>query len=361
MITYRYLNKAELKKYIDSAEFADATVIPITYHRAVSHINNPDAEEDDILLILAYDDKKLVGYLGILANRIVTKTARQKCGWFSCLWTDPALRGKGIGNALVTAAIEKWNGKLLITEFTLPAQKLYEKTGAFRFLPEGKGIRMYFRMDLHTILPKKNNSYAKMKGALAVFDASANLFLDARFLFRRKYAATTCAYFSFSDEEAKSFISGHQKDELFRRGEIYFQWMQEYPWILPGKKDLRYHFSSFDKSFAFIPVKLKKQGKLIAVLFFAKRNSAMKLPYAWFEEDALPTVAETILQILHEKRITTFTVFHPLLTAYFSQNRTGALKKKSAVKQYLITELLYAELSPANFFIQDGDGDSSFT
>ena len=45
-------NKAELKKELDSNFFWENDVMPITKHRALSFINNPRANKDDILLII---------------------------------------------------------------------------------------------------------------------------------------------------------------------------------------------------------------------------------------------------------------------------------------------------------------------
>jgi len=85
MIQIRQLNKAQLLTFIYSEEYKNLTFIPITKHRAISHIHNPRADDDDIILFLAYENEELVGYLGVLADKIYYQNSPIKCGWLSCL------------------------------------------------------------------------------------------------------------------------------------------------------------------------------------------------------------------------------------------------------------------------------------
>ena len=70
MIDIRLLNKKHLNEYINSDIFADQDNIPISKHRALSHFNNPRLDEDDIILLLAYENDRMIGYLGVLPDKI---------------------------------------------------------------------------------------------------------------------------------------------------------------------------------------------------------------------------------------------------------------------------------------------------
>ncbi|MCB0668065.1 MAG: GNAT family N-acetyltransferase, partial [Saprospiraceae bacterium] len=144
MIELKTYNRSTLEEFINLPEFSALPFLPISYHRAISHIQNPRADRDDVLLILAYDHSEMVGYLGVLADWIFDENNHQsKCGWLSCMWINPLSRGKGISKKLVAKALETWNKKILVTEFTAPARGLYDSTGAFKDLQIKEGVRHY--------------------------------------------------------------------------------------------------------------------------------------------------------------------------------------------------------------------------
>ena len=88
MIEIRLLNKQLLSEFINSREYQKLKHLPISKHRAISHIKNPRANDTDILLLLAFQNKQLVGYLGVLPEQIINNNKVEKWGWLSCLWID---------------------------------------------------------------------------------------------------------------------------------------------------------------------------------------------------------------------------------------------------------------------------------
>src|SRR5215216_4877386 len=111
------LTPAQLQAFIETDEFKAMPVIPISTHRALSHVTNPRVEPNDVIMIMAYEEDKMVGYLGVLADRIYNDTGSFKCGWLSCMWVDPTLRGRGIAKHLLSTAFANWQNHILVTEF----------------------------------------------------------------------------------------------------------------------------------------------------------------------------------------------------------------------------------------------------
>src|SRR4051812_49201802 len=107
------LTPEQLTAFIQTDEFKTMPVVPISTHRALSHQANPRVEEKDVIMILAYEGEKMVGYLGVLADRIFNGTGSFKCGWLSCMWVDPTLRGKGIAKQLLATAFSNWQNHIL--------------------------------------------------------------------------------------------------------------------------------------------------------------------------------------------------------------------------------------------------------
>ncbi len=365
MIKIRQLNKRLLYDYIYSEEYSKLKYIPITKHRALSHINNPRANDEDVLLLLAYENTQLVGYLGILPDQIFYNNKFEKCGWLSCLWIDSEHRGKKIAFQLVKKSIEVWNERILMTEFTAPAKKLYDKTNNFLKLEEKKGIRLYVRFNLLTILPPKKDIFKRVKFLLKTFDFISNSLFDFRFYFlSNNLTNIQLEYINHIDREIDEFIKHKQQKQLFRRRADELNWIIKNPWILSSPtKDIiskKYHFTSLEKLFEFVPVKVfNKYNELIAFIIFAKRNEDLKIPYCY--GDDLEAIIKVINYHLVKWRVKTFTTFNEEIVSNLKSSSTTSLFKKEIKRNYIISSSFDTNLLEKNFRIQDGDADCSFT
>ncbi|MDZ4682229.1 MAG: GNAT family N-acetyltransferase [Saprospiraceae bacterium] len=363
MIEIKLLDKKGLAEYLYSDAYIQSPVIPITRHRALSQIRNPQAEAEDVLLLLAYEGSTLVGYLGVLPDRM---NGTLKCGWMSCLWIAPEHRGKQIAQQLLQHCFEAWGQKLLATEFTAPAKKLYDKTGLFRDLPVKRGLRLYLRSDLHTLLTPRSPWFEKIGFFLKAFDGVANAILDARFLiWKPGLGDLKLEYVREVDEEAATFIEHTRSAKGFQKGAAELNWVFQNPWVLsaPEKDDFgkRYHFSSTDQSFDFYGIKIKNQkNQLLAFLVFSKRNRFLKLPFCYVERE-IDAVLQVVAFHLHRWRVNVFTVFHPALVERLRQRKSLFFLKREVRRHYLISKVFELENCGENFEIQDGDGDCGFT
>lgn len=362
MIDIQCLNKKDLAAFIVSKEFEEMPNLPISKHRAWSHIQNPRADEDDILLLLAYYEDSLVGYLGVLPDKIWHTYNFEKCGWLSCLWIDPEQRGKQIAYKLVSKAIEIWDKRILVTEFTQPAKRLYDKTQNFNSLTQNEGIRMYVRSNLNALLAPKKNIFRTLQPLFKIFDSGINLIWDLRFIF---YPKNLSKYKIDSmneiDEELSSFIENRQELQLFRRTAAELNWIIQNPWILSQDKNeesKRYYFSSVAKQFQFKALKIRnRKNKLIAFVILAQRDCNLKIPYCYGEDTN--AIATVLNHYLVKWRIKTCTVFHKELVSKLRHGKTPALFKKSINRNYIIST--HFDQLPTHFEIQDGDADCSFT
>lgn len=365
MIEIRLLNKQLLSEFINSREYQKLKHLPISKHRAISHINNPRANDTDILLLLALQNKQLVGYLGVLPEQIINNNKVEKWGWLSCLWIDENQRGKKIALQLVQKSLELWNKKILITEFTDPAKRLYDKTKSFVNLKHKKGLRLYVRFSLQTILPPKKNLFRKAKPLLKVLDFLLNAIFDCRFYFlNEKLKNISLKHIEHIDNEIENFIKDKQQNQLFKRGTQELNWILKNPWIINSEEDSnskKYHFSSVDKRFEFVPLKIyNKQNKLIAFIIFSRRNDDLKIPYL-YHDNCLETIVKVVNYHLIKWKIKTFTCFHNELALKLKKQSTSALFKKEINRNYLVSNLFDSQLIESKFEIQDGDGDCSFT
>ena len=77
----RQIKVGELAQYLESDEYRRTTVIPITAQRAVSHIQNPRADVEDVALILAEEENgNVLGFIGLLPD-FIFQPEKKKVFW----------------------------------------------------------------------------------------------------------------------------------------------------------------------------------------------------------------------------------------------------------------------------------------
>ena len=359
---------SQLNEFIRSDFFKYSSVIPISRHRAESHINNPYLEPDDVIMVMAYnDDKKLVGYVGVLPGKMNVEGRKQKIGWLSCLWIDTEERGKGIARKLVETAINLWDKRIVATEFTTEAKALYDKIGLFSDLQISQGLRGYLRYNLHKILPPKKPVYRNVKGVLKVGDFVLNLFNDRRIaLWNRNFNLPVRTEICPTvDDELKVFIEQQNRTETFQRNASDLQWILDFPWIRSGgTADLeskKYHFSSWAEHFEYLPLKIfEGNNNLIGFILLSIRDQAMKTPYMYFQQGKTAEISEVILKLMIDKNINEVTTFHPELVAFWQKSNTPFIQQRKMKRHYIHTNLI-TKAAEQVFKIQDGDGDCAFT
>lgn len=361
------LNKGQLRDFINSKEYKTMPFVPISYHRAISHINNPRAEDSDTLLVLLYENEEMLGYMGILPDILFTNSREEKIGWLSCLWVNPKHRGRQIAQKLLSTCYDSYDGKIMLTEFTEAAGRLYDKSGYFGQPFNKEGIRLYIRSNLAGILAPKKNLFKTIKPILKVSDFGANVFLDLKFLRRPKLNKEIFVeQLNEIDNIISDFIADKQADELFRRGKKELKHIISNPWILPFKDAddtlKRYHFSAFDKSFDFIPLKITdKNRNIIGFLLFAMRGKNLKMPYAYFDEQYIEQIIEVIFYYINKLHISSFTTYHKSISNLLTIKRTPAVFKKKVIRTYMLAKYFNDKLPKRDYTICDGDGDCSFT
>jgi GNAT superfamily N-acetyltransferase len=366
MIDIQTLNKLQLEAFIASDQFKTMPDVPISTRRAIAQCHNPRAGADDILLLLAWLDGEMVGYLGVLPDWYFPAGNPTPCGWLSCLWVSDRHRGKSIAKKLVTQGAAAMGGHIVLTEFTPVAKQLYDKLGLFTDLRRARGIRLYFRLELERLLPPKHRFFEKTKGLLSLIDWSSNLHIDVWNSMRDipTHKATWVSTDQM-DAETEAFIADKQGHELFKRDKAALDWAIQHPWMVAGKPDeesRRYHFSSVDKLFRTTGLKVYDAGNtLCAFLILTQRNGTLKMPCCYLSNKAAPLAAAAILTCIRKWSINTFTTFHPEMVQYFETIQTFAWHKKALYRHYLATPAFATALTQPNFNIQDGDGDCFFT
>jgi GNAT superfamily N-acetyltransferase len=369
MIEIREITIAGLQDFIESPEYNKMPVIPVSRHRAVSHIRNPMAAGDDKILFLAYDENRFVGYLGAVPDELRAGDQRLKVAWLSCMWVDSSQRGKGIAPMLLNHAHQAWNGNLLITNFIPVAKRAYDKTGLFTEFKSLPGVRGYLRFNLAGILIAKKPALRKIICLLKATDLIFNVLNEIRLL--RWYPKTNLKQVVFEyvhdiDEETLEFIRVKSIQHLCPKSRESFQWLCRFPWILNAPfKDLnssRYAFSACINGFNQHFIKVYDSSlKLIAFMVLTYREAHLKTPYIFCN----PADAKLVMRIIYAHAlklgIRTISTYHPFLSATVLSSANPFVLTRKMNYRFLISKELLEKLgNTEDLIFQEGDGDATF-
>ena len=358
MITLKCLTRKDLEEFILSEEYQSFDFLPITKHRALSQIKNPNTNENDILLTLAFEDDQLAGYLGSFPDTLMSQNNSIKYAWLSTLFVSEKFRGKRIAQQLLDKVFEKYEGKIAITEFTKEAESLYNKTKKFEYIFPKIGQRFYFRTDLENLIPNKKPQFSKLKPVFKITD----FLLNTAFSFPVKLKKKKKVHFEISkiiDKESEKFMEHFPKNRSVEN----LRWILQNPWVLEENAyQIKYQFSCFSKEFNYYWVKIFDENKVLhTVALLQTRNLNLKIPYL-FSIDNLDNFTSFLENFIRVKKIKTLISYHTDLNQKLDDKKFAKLHKKEAERRYMFHKELLKSL-PANYQpnYQDGDGDPIFT
>ena len=136
MIEIKKILKKNVAELFEISAFWDHEFLSISKHRLLAHFNNPNLKNDDIVLIVAYFNQELAGYMGIFIDKITIDNQETKIGWLSTWWVHPKTKGSGIGREILNEMYSGNNGRIGISQFTPSAKRVYDKSGYFVNLKE---------------------------------------------------------------------------------------------------------------------------------------------------------------------------------------------------------------------------------
>lgn len=368
MIRIETIVHKELSTFITSSAYLESKIIPISPIRALSQIHNPAAQAEDTILILAYQGETLVGYLGILPDDIFDNTGNfLHIGWFSCIWVDSDMRGKGIAKKLLNKAYEDWQGQVILAQFTQEAYNIYKNMAIFApYVPSPQGLRLYAKSDFSHILPSKKPSLKKFSFIFKGGDMALNLFLSPfakQGIIPYQYKTSILEKVGPNDLPKEDHFNYLVPTSLSR-----LNWILKYPWVRKADKknelESRYYFSSVDNTIATSMIKISDEKEnVLATFMLLKRGHVLKIPYLYaLNKQAAAKVIHFVVQYMKAENLSTFVCYHPLLVELLRQAPMGFIYKKEKENPYLVGKKLLDKLPDlSQFILQDGDGDAAFT
>lgn len=356
MINIVGLNKQQLKGFTTSENFQKFPFAPISEFREISHIQNPRAQDKDILLFLAYENEKLAGYLGILPDDVtITNGEKIHFGWLSTIFVSEKFRGKQIAQKLLYAAAEAYHDNLIITEFTESAARLYNKIGIFTNLTTKKAVRYYLKSNLEEVLPSKKKIFENNKKWLKRFDSLINIFIPYLSSGKNHLYKTSKIW----DKDLENFITKQKKNPIARSSEE-FKWMLNFPWLSTEKEQANYLFSSYSKQYEMFWISVYQNQKIVSTMLCSLRNGHLKV-LCYFGN--INIISDVLPKIIKKYKVKMMTIYNDQLNSEIRKYKTlRTIYTRPLERKYMTHKNFKEKLGKDfNFNFTDGDGDFSFT
>ncbi|MBN2662724.1 MAG: hypothetical protein JXR68_03665 [Bacteroidales bacterium] len=352
------IRKNELLNFLETDLYKKSENIPITRSRALSQVNNPRAQENDVLLIIAVNDnEQIIGYIGALPDKI-TDFPEIKTAWNSCWWTDKSASAKG-ALSLFFAFLKAYNNNIMMRDLTEVTKTIIKSLKKFTVIKELNAKKFFFRLNLAQKLPK-------YKLLLKTFDLSINFIINLKLnIFNsKKLKNLNTEYITELTKEDEIFISSINTNEAFKRNVNEINWIIKNPWIEEGttKDDFqkRYYFSSVKKTFSNKILRvINNKNKTIAIIFFTEIEGTLEIPYIYYKKENVKTIGQIILNHIIKYKILSFFTFNNDLCNWFKTRKNTYFYSKSYKKEFIVSNSL-SKYFKKDLVFQDGEGDYAF-
>lgn len=347
--------------------FLQSETLPFSSLRLQSYLHNPRAKPEDVLLISATKDDKIIAYRTMLPDNIILGIQTIHFGWLSGIWVSPNFRCKGIGKMLHHAAYQAWNGKLIGTEFTPKNEAVMRSSELFEEPIFKIGVIFYFYSVLREILNKRYPNLNWLSPMFSLIDKTINVYaLVKRKIyfnpnFKNKYSFIPTKELS---EVATKYLNEAPPYSSTNRRSTELQWISDYPWIssdLTTKEaSKQYYFSTYSENYAFDFIEIYHNKSIIGLVVLSFRDGVLKIPYFWASELELAELAKYIINFAQKLGAKKLISYHSLLNEQLiSKDRFNIFYKRTK-RKYLISKQLKTESSLLQFNFEDGDGDCVF-
>ena len=366
MVQVQEFTIADLRKRLESGSWFEGDPIPLTRERALSHINNPRADDSDVALLVAYDDEMVIAHLGILPDHVFVGEQGHKIGWLTAWWANPDRKYSGSGIMLMMRALSRYKNGVGASGFSEDAKAIYIATKCFKTIKELPGLSAFARFDLTHMLPKRLPPLAHFWPLLQCADAMANLFVRLRqYLWRRVNPLPVgfrLEYVPELDAEAGQFIERHPQNGLARRGAREINWIARYSWMTctPLNSPPAFRFETTAQSRRSYHLMIRDAScRLVAVVLLHIIDNHLIIPCCCHDNQAA-LVARIIGHHLIELRLKRITTFRTDLIEQFGQSRFPWVIQKQCARSWILAgQAAVVGTKPVG--VQDGDGDCAFT
>jgi GNAT superfamily N-acetyltransferase len=352
----------ELEPYLYILYSKPESLVPVSPLRLRSYLENPRAEAGDPVLFEMRHQEEVIAYRTLLPDCFYDRDGQpQRFAWLSGNWVRPDMRRKGYSTRLLELAEDKWQQRLMYTNYAPESRAVYDETGRYPVIARRDGRRFYLRSAAEDLLKKRTGA----RPLLGFSDRLVNRIRERkiqRFSFPPGMQCQVKELDGFITQLSE-LVKRLQQDALFRRDREIFEWALEYPWVTEHACDpVNYHFSYKADRFENVLLQFTHPDRTAqGILWLILHNNVLSVPYFFAGDRALEAcMAETIVRTMIDEACTHSTIRNTRLLEHMEAYRKVFLAVRN-MPQLIFAHQELMDLMPDQRVIHDGDGDVMFT
>ena len=342
-LIYRLYTISDLRDWLLHSITNGISDYMISYARAWSLINNPEAKSDDIVLSVVFDNERPIGYTAVFPEMV--NVWRERYYWGTTQWLEPEYRGKGIAGTMMKTLKNAINHRYIGLDSSISSVKLDQK--------QGYQIVCYPRY-FYTWKQKNSNILTKCKEFVV---QGINHHVQ-KHLNEVEYTNRIVPIISASTYQ---FIAKHSTTDLFLRSQKTLNWILNYPFLSAIDHDAHIErekcaFGANVNTMELRAVEVYMKDKLAGVYIYSMVDDVFKLLYIYYNNVYKENVFASIINKALQKKSGRFYTFHKELYEYMHSKGIKNVNSKYTIDQIVLT--LPPRVSvDESLSIQGGDGD----
>ncbi|MDR3061541.1 MAG: hypothetical protein LBU57_05440 [Dysgonamonadaceae bacterium] len=347
----------ELESFCSGETFKKFGIKPVSPLRIKSYLANPRAKNEDTVLYMLIEGKKLIAFRTILPDTVYSENNPIRFGWCSGIWVDPEYRGQKRWKLLLEEALKDWENRLMFTNYAPKVLLLYTGEDWFHLLSNRRGYRFYLNPDFKEIL-KNRISGPVVKPLPVLANAVANLVYHIKKLFLPPIENVRIKESDRLDQECIDLIHSYSGISLFKREEREIDWIINGHWVME-ESDPEFHYPfSYDNIRHRIKIAKYFVRDIFAGFFiYSIVNRKMKILYYYQTPEPDVSIATSIVKTAVTNKISHLTILSPSLSETVKRLSVYFL----FTKHYQSNIYSTFSVNTDGKVIFDGDGDNSFT
>lgn len=345
----------ELEGYMQNDFWKTSDVIPITSLRMSSFLNNPKANEEDVVMICAFDDELLSAFRLLIPDYFYTEP-KYKFAWKSGIWVRKEYRGEGLAKKLSLLALDRWNDRMIGIDYAPESKLMYLSTGKYVEFQQLVGMRFYKKWIFGELL--KNRIPNLLLIPVRVLDALGNGFQK---IINNKTNLNDHEYIFKELNDLNVLLDFDINADNFRRLEDY-EWIRKYPWVSKDKnnieEDSRFPFSLYASDYMNTWITYE-EGKSRAVLQVIIKNGHLEVPHYFSRNISQNQLEGCLKSLMDYYAIDYISTFNSDIIKVL-KNKSWVFKKK-LVRDVMGTKTLEEKMDELNLEFDEGAGDVPFT
>jgi GNAT superfamily N-acetyltransferase len=336
----------ELMDYVGSETYAHLRQVPISPLRAWAQSQNPDADGNDIALILYTEGGQVIAYRGLVPVGLV---GGSRAVLLSGIWVQHDYRGQGLGHRLVEEPYQAWQGCVLATDMAPAMIHINEALGYYQYDRQLRGHRFYLRSML---AGRRQRRGQHASGWARATDRLLNSLSRPEPIGTQGYSLQTT-----DPDTALAYSAPYCQQDYVPKTLARLHW-RELPWLSRTLQCDRYHFSCHCPDYRAGWYLAQDASQTAGAVRLLVRQGELKIKYVYGPKENHPLLARLIIHLGHSWKVNSLLCLDLPLSEALCQQADQFIYHRPQEQPILVGGGLQL---PAGLQWQVGDLDSNFT